>query len=136
MDLCLSAVSLCSEFVPDQWITWLQQLHNLDNFGVTRCMKPPDFGKITALQLHHFCVNSEDGYGSVTHPLLRDEHLKAHSASVMGKARVGPLIPVTIPRLDLTAATMARCIDALWRKELQMNLMDSVLWTDIMSVLE
>ena len=54
----------------------------------------------------------------------------------MGKARVAPLKPATIPRMELTAATMASRMDTLLRKELQMELADSVFWTDSTSVLK
>lgn len=54
----------------------------------------------------------------------------------MGKARVAPSKCVTIPRMELIAATMASRIDMLWRKELRMDLLDSVFWTDSTSVLK
>ena len=49
---------------------------------------------------------------------------------------MAPLKPVTIPRLELTAAVVAARMDRLWRKELQMLLIDSVFWTDSTSVLK
>lgn len=49
---------------------------------------------------------------------------------------MAPLKPVTIPRMELIAATMASCMEVLWRKELQMDLLDSVFWTDSTSVLK
>ncbi len=54
----------------------------------------------------------------------------------MGKARVAPLKPATIPRMELTAATMASRMDTVWRKELQMELADSIFWTNSTSVLK
>lgn len=38
--------------------------------------------------------------------------------------------------MELVAATMASCMDVLWRKELHMHLTDSVFWTDSASVLK
>ncbi|KAK7877121.1 hypothetical protein WMY93_032173 [Mugilogobius chulae] len=61
---------------------------------------------------------------------------RVHCAFVMGKARVAPLKPVTIPRMELTAAVVASRMDKLCKKELQMELKDSVFWTDSTSVLK
>lgn len=54
----------------------------------------------------------------------------------MGKARVAPLKPVTIPHLELTAATMAGHMDRMLRRELDLNLAGSVFWTDSTAVLK
>ncbi|XP_043967018.1 natterin-3-like [Gambusia affinis] len=43
----------------------------------------------------------------------------------MGKARVAPLKPITIPRMELTAAVVASRMDKLLKKELRMELQDS-----------
>lgn len=49
---------------------------------------------------------------------------------------MAPLKAVTIPRVELIAATMLSRTDVLWRQELHMNLQDSVFWTDSASVLK
>ena len=78
------------ESVSKEWLEWLQQLHLLEKFEVSRSMKPPGFGQVTSAQLHHFCDASEHGYGTVTYLLLKAESSEVHSAFVMGKARVAP----------------------------------------------
>ena len=138
-DLCRRGIGwddTVPESVSKEWLEWLRQLHLLDKFEVSRCMKPTGFGEVTSAQLHHFCDSSEHGYGTVTYLLLKNKNMEVHSAFVMGKARVAPLKCVTIPRMELIAATMASRIDMLWRKELQMALLDSVFWTDSTSVLK
>lgn len=50
--------------------------------------------------------------------------------------RVAPSKPVSIPRMELTAAVLAASMDKLWRKELRPQLEDSVFWTDSTSVLK
>lgn len=87
-------------------MSWLQELCHLEDFKVVRCLKPSDLEK-------------------------QPWHTQVHSAFVMGKARVAPLKSVTVPRLEVIAATMASRIDVLWRTELHMDLQDSVFWTDI-----
>ncbi|XP_055018962.1 uncharacterized protein LOC129411624 [Boleophthalmus pectinirostris] len=95
-----------------------------------------NFGDLASAQLHHFADASEEGFGTVTYLLLRDISGRAYCAFVMGKARVAPLKPVTIPRMELTAAVVASRMDKLWRRELQMELKESVFWTDSTSVLK
>lgn len=53
----------------------------------------------------------------------------------MGKSRVNPLKQITIPRLELTAATIAVKVDKILRQELQIPLQQSVFWTDSTTVL-
>ncbi len=99
-------------------------------------MKPDGFGEITSAQMHHFSDASEQGYGVVSYLLLHNEQLLAHSTLLVSKARVTPLKPIIIPRLELTAATLAIRIDKIWMKELKMPFQDSVFWTDSTSVLK
>ncbi|XP_063749569.1 uncharacterized protein LOC134870954 [Eleginops maclovinus] len=52
------------------------------------------------------------------------------------KARVAPLKSPTIPRMELTAATVAIKMDKLLKKELELELHDSIFWTDSTAVLK
>ncbi|KAL4008509.1 hypothetical protein ACER0C_002361 [Sarotherodon galilaeus] len=122
--------------VMQEWTIWMQELYKLEEFKVDRCFKTNSFGTVKTAQLHHFADASEDSYGTVTYLLLKNERDQAHCAFIMGKARVAPLKPVTIPRMELTAATLASRMDVMWKKELQMELKDSVFWTDSTSVLK
>lgn len=119
-----------------EWTRWLEELSQLEQFQVIRCLKPTDFGEVIKAQLHHFTDASEEGYGVVTYLLLQNARLQLHSAFIMGKSRVAPLKSITIPRMELTAATMASRMDTFWRKELHMQLQPSVFWSDSTSVLK
>lgn len=137
-DLCRRALEwddIIPEIVAEKWMNWLQELCQLEDFKIMRCLKPSDFGETTSAQLHHFCDASEDGYGVVTYLLSHNARSQVHSAFVAGKAREAPLKSVTIPRMELIAATMASRMDVLWRRELHMDLKNSVFWTDSTSVL-
>ncbi|KAM3875257.1 uncharacterized protein ACN63O_000311 [Diretmus argenteus] len=126
--------------VPDhlalQWSKWMEELHQLTDFGVDRCFKPPEFGDTVEARLHHFSDASETGYGTVTYLVQKNSSDQIHCSFVLGKARVAPLKTTTIPRLELTAATLAVKVDVLLRKELQLPLSDSKFWTDSTAVLK
>lgn len=74
-----------------EWTQWLEELSQLEQFHVTRCLKPPDFGEVITAQLHHFTDASEEGYGVVTYLLLQNARSQLHSSFIMGKSRVAPL---------------------------------------------
>ncbi len=59
-----------------------------------------------------------------------------HVSFIVGKARVAPLKQITIPRLELQAATLALKMGKMLNRELQLQLEPSVLWTDSQSVLK
>ena len=128
------------EKVPDgfiqPWQNWLADLRTVENFSISRCIKPPSFGKIKWAQLHHFCDASELGYGTVSYLRLTNTQDQVHVAFVMGKARVAPLKQITIPRMELTAAMLAVRMERMLTSELHLQLDRSVFWTDSTAVLK
>ena len=53
----------------------------------------------------------------------------------MGKSRVAPLKPVTVPRLELTAATVSVKVGKMLERELDYPDVKSTYWTDSKVVL-
>ena len=49
------------------WQEWLKELACLRTISVPRCFKPPGFGAVVNVQLHHFSDASEIGYGAVSY---------------------------------------------------------------------
>ena len=60
------------------WKEWLFELPRLEEFFTDCCVKPYEFGKISACQLHHFSDASQIGYGTVTYLHLVDEEGQVH----------------------------------------------------------
>ncbi|XP_014665117.1 PREDICTED: uncharacterized protein LOC106807320 [Priapulus caudatus] len=118
-----------------QWRIWLQDLDRLASFKIARCVKPQGFGQVQSAQLHHFSDASETGYGTVSYLRLTNEEGKSHCSFIMGKSRVAPLKQTTIPRLELTAATVAVRTDKMLKGELDIPIDRTVFWTDSMAVL-
>ncbi|ROT77729.1 hypothetical protein C7M84_003591 [Penaeus vannamei] len=119
-----------------QWKAWLNQLPKLINFKVPRSFIPMSFGTVRSCQLHHFADASQVGYGIASYLRLESATGEVYCTLVMGRSRVAPLKRMTIPRLELTAATVAARMDQKLRSELDLRLEKSVFWTDSTSVLK
>ncbi|XP_072177022.1 uncharacterized protein [Diadema setosum] len=119
-----------------EWEHWMDELHNLEQVKIDRCLKPKNFGKVTNAHLHHFADSSKNGYGVVTYLRQINEDDEVHVAYVAGKARVAPLKPHTIVKMELTAATLAVKQDTMIRREMKMDMDQSVFWTDSQTVLK
>lgn len=74
--------------------------------------------------------------GTATYLMIHNIDNRVHVAFLFGKARVAPLKPITIPRLELTTAIVAVRVDKMLRLELQLPLKESCFWTDSTSVLK
>ena len=123
-----------------RWRRWREGLMSLEGFSIPRCFKPEGFGKVVRAELHHFADPSQE-HGYVTASFLRliNDNGKILCSFVIGKSRVRPLKnAVTVPKLELTAATIATWINKVVTKELEGRLrIDSVTyWTDSMIVLK
>ena len=83
-----------------------------------RCIKPVDFGTVVSRQLHSFCNACSSGYGQVTYLRIENDKGDLHCSFLMGKARLAPVKPTTIPCLELTAATVSVQVGKMIRREL------------------
>lgn len=116
----------------EKWEKWRTDLRLLQEFSVARCYQPKNFGHT---ELHHFSDASNKGYGQCSYLRLTNEQRQLHYSFVIGKSRVTPLKPVTIPRLELTAAVVSVRVSDQLRKELPLGNVDEIFWTDSKVVL-
>ena len=98
----------CDEDIPDEisneWLTWKGNLPDLQVvYG--RCFKPLGFGKVVDCGLHHFLDACKNGYGQASYIHLVNERRRIRHSLVMGEALVAPLKYISIPRMELVAAT-------------------------------
>ena len=100
------------------WERWRNDLHVLDEIEIKRSFKPSHLGKIVSAQIHHFSDASEVGYAEASYLRLLDDNGHISTTLVMAKSRVAPLKTFTIPRLELTAATVAVKVGFMLFKEL------------------
>ena len=138
-DLCCRGLKW-DEVVPDEnlknWQQWLRDLPRLEEFSVNRYFKLSGFGDASSCELHHFSDASQVGYGAVTYLRLVNESGQIHCTFVMSKARVVPLKRITIPRLELSVATVSVRLDKMVKRELELAVDQSFFWTDSTSVLK
>ena len=118
-----------------QWREWLVDLPRLQEFSINRCMKPKTFGSATNIQLHHFSDASQYGYGAVSYLRITNQHAEVYQSLLMAKSRLAPIKPLTIPRLELSAAVVATRLDKMIRNEMDITIDQSIFWTDSTCVL-
>jgi hypothetical protein len=138
-DLCRKGIgwddSIPTEYV-DKWKAWLFELPRLEEFSIDRCLKPIGLGKLVKSELHYFSDASEFAYGAVAYLRLVDYVGNIHCRFVMGKSRTAPLKVMTIPRLELSAATVSIRLSKIMETELELPITRCVFWTDSTAVLK
>ena len=110
-------------------------MHTLAQLKILRCYKPDHFGEPKSIELHSFSEASIGGYGQCSYVRMVNDQQKVHCSLVMAKSRVTPLKPVTVPRLELTAAVVSTKISAFLQKELKYGCVPEYFWTDSKVVL-
>ena len=121
--------------VQKEWIKWKGKLPALEEIEIQRCIKPALFGRVVESSTHHFLDASEDGYGQATYLRLVNNQGVIHCVLLIGKARVSPLKYVSIPRLELVAATLSVKIALLLQEELDIEIKKEYFWTESKVVL-
>jgi hypothetical protein len=137
-ELCRSKCDWDEQLPEDlqpKWERWLSELHSLTQFKIQRCLLPKDFGEVKTQELHHFSDASFQGYGQCSYLRSISVTGRVHCSFVMGKARVAPLKAMTIPRLELTAATVSAKISNVLRSEMSCKEIQETFWTDSRIVL-
>ena len=108
------------------WKRWLAELPVLERFGVKRCIKPESFGDAKKTEFHHFSNASEVGYGAVTYIHQINQEGKIHCSFGISKSRLAHMKPITMPKLELFAATVAVNLDKMMRRELDIQINHSM----------
>lgn len=115
------------------WCTWLEDLHHLAVLKIPRCYRPKLEG--VEIKLHVFSDASERGYGACGYLRIVDTTGQVHVSFVLGRSRLAPIKTVTLPRLELSAAVVGVRIKETIRCELEIEVSDTVFWSDSMIVI-
>ena len=87
-------------------------------------------------ELHSFADASQNAYGAVTYLRLVDVEERIHCTFLIRKSHVAPLRPMTVPRLELSAAVLAAQLDRTVREELDIQINQLTFWSDSTCVLQ
>ncbi|XP_056307490.1 uncharacterized protein LOC130219206 [Danio aesculapii] len=133
-ELCRRKVDWDEEIPADvvtQWRRWLNDLPLLSALTIPRCLRSISTSCLSPIQLHHFSDASELAYGAVSY-IMMDETCRL----VMSKARLAPIKPISIPRLELLAAVVATELDQIIKHHLEIPIGETFFWTDSTIVLQ
>ena len=137
-DLCRKGLGWDDE-IPclhlSRWQTWLADLPRLSELSMKRCVQGVDLGKVVTNEIHHFCDASQCAYGAVSYLRQVDSERQAHCSFLVGQSRLAPLKQMSIPRLELAAATVSVRLNRLLKNELEIPIDKITFWTDSMTVL-
>ena len=128
------------EEVPDvikkRWSEWIASLPDLHRLTTERCWKPTGFENLKSVQVHHFADASASGYGTASYLRLVNTNDEVECNLILSKSRVAPIKEVSIPKMELTAATVSVKVDSMLKRELEVPVDESVFWTDSETVLK
>lgn len=119
----------------NRWTRWRDSLVELQHLSVPRCYHPREFGTVTRAELHAFSDASQDAIGVAVYLRQLNEANEISTSLVYGQAKVAPVTPTSIPRLELCGAVLA--VQAAQRvlKEIDMEIAEVIYYTDSKVVL-
>ena len=115
------------------WDVWQEQMATLDRLSFPRCISGLSDDVVrhsidVKYQLHIFCDASQVAFGACAYlRVSSDEEAKCHL--ILGKSRVAPIRPLTVPRLELAAAALASRLRQQL-KCLELPLQKTIMWSD------
>jgi len=96
---------------------------------------PPEDRAKEVKELNLECDASQCAYGAVSYLREVNSDGQAHCSFLVGKSHLTPLKQMSIPRLELAAATVSVCLNKLLKNELEIPIDKITFWTDSMTVL-
>ena len=107
----------------------------LQDMNITRYIMPKNFGEVIHCSLHYFSDACETGYGMSAYIRLVNAECILHCSLLLRKSQVPPLKFISIPQLELTAATLSVKVSRMIREETDVHINDEIFWTDSQVVL-
>ncbi|KAA5582571.1 hypothetical protein F3H14_37230, partial [Pseudomonas aeruginosa] len=113
------------------WKRYMENLRTLQGLRIARCFSCCN----TEGELHTFTDASEKAYACAVYWRQKTDESTYRVTLLAGKARVTPLRPVSIPRLELQAALLGTRMAQAIANELDIAVGRRTYWTDSSTVL-
>ena len=114
---------------------WLQELENLEQVKVPRCIRLGQEEEVRSFSLHAFVDASQDAYGAVVYRKFVYRSGKQSCRLIAAKSRVAPLKAMSIPRLELTATVLGARLTVSITSVLNLKPDQITYWSDSVNVL-
>ena len=111
---------------------WAGKAGRMQNVSIRRCYHSPQFGPVTRAELHAFSDASQGAIDVAVFLRLFSYKEDDSVPNVFGQAKVAPINPIRIPRLEPCGAVLAvQAVDSLRiTKEIAMEISETVFYTD------
>lgn len=117
------------------WQRWKTALPDLQNVSIPRCLHPVHFSPTTKAEIHAFSDASQRAIGVAVYLRLFNPKGEVCVSLMFGQAKVAPINPISVPRLELCGAVLAvQAVDRI-TKEIDIAIADTVFYTDSRVVL-
>ena len=117
----------------EAWAAWVAGLSEVARCRVPRGLRSGAAGG--RAQLHVFCDASSKAFAAAVYLLSVAPRGPKDTRLILARARVAPLRPMTIPRLELQAALLGARLLRIVSTELEFAVERRVLWSDSQTVL-
>jgi hypothetical protein len=115
------------EEVVNVWKLWFKEVFKLHSIKIPRWYLNTE--ETQTLELHTFCDASKKSYATCIYMRsIRDEEITCHL--IASKTRVAPLKNLSVPRLELMAATIGARFQSHIRKLVDISVENCFMWTD------
>ncbi|XP_058456625.1 uncharacterized protein LOC131434022 [Malaya genurostris] len=113
-----------------QWKRWIKLLQELEQVQITRCYFPGYTPKdYSSLELHIFVDASEEAMAAVAYFRII-EGSNVRCSLVSAKTKVAPIKPLSIPKLELSAAVLGARLSKSVIENHTLPITRHVFWTD------
>jgi len=118
----------------NHWNKWKCELSALSQVQVPRCHLV--HGTVSDISPHLFSDASEDGYGMCAYLRFVYASGTERCSFLVGRSRSSPVRPISIPRLELQAATLSVKIYRVLMDELTYEIGKITFWSDSQTTLQ
>ena len=120
-----------------QWRLWIADLDILTLYTLPRCICPDGVSTADTLELHHFADASERGYGVASYLRVVSQDGQTSCSLLCSRSHLAPIKPLSIPRLELSAATLAVKVNLELERALEFSSRPRrYFWTDSSTVIK